>query len=342
MVDTVKIYTMITKNVYNYIHSQSIVKSAFDFGTGEIIYEIVNNHLSGSYDNRFSVNVGYGAKYNFVDNYYIEIEGSLHKIIEGQNAFNGFYNLQQIVKFFVEAVESSYNVKLPPLKHWFLQRCDIAICFDLKNNQNVCNYINNLRLCSYPKRNIKHYQDESIYCTGSSTTLKIYNKLLEFKKHDIKKFYNTPFDLINFCNKIDGFVRFECEIKKKKLEKVYNKKYIRVINIKYDDLKKIWSDEFMILLSMFKSDLYIVHKKEDIKNRLFNLYSKRQATILYNFYICLLCDGKDELFTRYSSTTYYRNLKYLKEAGIDLSQKFTLKLEDNYVEFNPFESQEVI
>ena len=44
-------------------------------------------------------------------------------------------------------------------------------------------------MCSYPRRNIKVYQDESIYLTGATTTLKIYNKMLEFKKHDIKKFY---------------------------------------------------------------------------------------------------------------------------------------------------------
>jgi len=35
-------------------------------------------------------------------------------------------------------------------------------------------------------------------------------------------------------------------------------------------------------------------------------------------------------------------LNYLKHAGIDLSQKYSLTLEDNHVEFNPFEMQEVL
>ena len=342
MIDTVKIYTMINKNIYNKIYHSAIIKSSYNLSTGEIFYEIVNDHLSGSYDNRLSVRVGSGVKYNFVDNYFLEVEGSYHKMIKGFNAFDGFYNIVEIAKFFIEAVESTYNVELPKLQHWFLQRADIAICYDLKDNQTVRNYINNIKLCEYSRRNIKHYQDESIYCTGTTTTLKIYNKLLEFQKHDIKKFYNTSFNLDKFIKKIYGFIRFECEIKKKKLESIYNKKYIRINEVNYKDLKQIWSDEFMKLLKLFESDLYIVRKKEDIKKRLYSLYTTRQANLLYNFYICYVSDGAKDVKTRFSKPTFYRYVKLLKEAGVDLSQKYTLELVDDYVYFNPFEAQEVL
>lgn len=342
MIDTVKIYTMINKQIYNKIYHSAIIKSSYNLGTGEIFYEVVNDHLSGSYDNRLSVRVGSGAKYHFIDNYYLEVEGSYHKLLKGFNAFDGYYNLYEIAKFFIEAVETTYKIELPGINHWFLQRCDIAICYDLGNNKNVRDYINNIKLCDYARRNIKHYQDESIYCTGTTTTLKIYNKLLEFQKHDMKKFYGTSFDLQNFMNKIDGFIRFECEVKKKKLESIYNKKYIRVKNVKYSDLKNVWSEEFMKLLKLFESDLYIVRKKEDIKRRLYSLYSARQANLLYNFYICLMADGEKEVKGRFAKVTYYRYIKLLKQAGVDLSQKYTLKLSDNYVYFNPFEAQEVL
>ena len=98
----------------------------------------------------------------------------------------------------------------------------------------------------------------------------------------------------------------------------------------------------MKLLKLFKSDLYVVRKKEDIKNRLYGLYTERQANLLYNFYICLMADGDLDIRERFSSTTYYRNIKMLKEAGVDLSQKYTLELADDYVYFNPFEAQEVL
>lgn len=342
MIDTVKIYTMINKDIYNKIYHSAIIKSSYNLKTGEIFYEIVNDHLSGSYDNRLSVRVGSGVKYQFVNNYYLEIEGSYHKMIKGFNAYDGFYNLYEIVKFFISALESTYKISLPGINHWFLQRADIALCYDLKNNENVRKYINNISLCNYGRRNIKYYQDESIYCTGTTTSLKIYNKLLEFKKHDMKRFYGTNFGLDNFMNKIDGFIRFECEIKKKKLESIFNKKYIRVNSVSYNVLKNVWSEEFMKLLKLFESDLYVVRKKEDIKERLYNIYSNRQASSLYNFYICLMADGYNDLRNRYPKNTFYRYIRLLKQAGVDLSQKYTLNLADNYVYFNPFEAQEVL
>lgn len=343
MIDTVKIYTMINKNVYDRIYNNSILRSSCNMGTGEIYYEIVNDSLKGSFDSSLSVRVGSGSKYGFVDNYYLEVEGSYHKIINGHNSFDGFYSLREIYKFFISAVEYAYKVKLPNFKHWFLQRVDIAICFDLNNNNSVRTYINNLNLCSYPRRNIKFYRDESIYLTGTTTTLKIYNKMLEFKKHDMKKLYKSNFDIDNFLRKIDGFIRFECEIKKKKLESIFNKKYIRVKDIDYKVLKKVWCDEFMKLLKICDSSLYLVKSREDIKTRLYDLYTDRQASILYNFYICGMAEGFEDLKKRFSSTTYYRNIKLLKSAGVDLTQKYKLLLKDyNVIDFNPFTAKEVI
>ena len=38
--------------------------------------------------------------------------------------------------------------------------------------------------------------NESLYLTGTTTTLKIYNKLLEFRKHDLRKLSKTDFDVL--------------------------------------------------------------------------------------------------------------------------------------------------
>lgn len=343
MIDTIKIYTMIDKNIYNKIYNNSIIKSSYNKKDGEIYYEIVNDKLEGSYSSSLSVRVGSGAKYKFVNMYYIEIEGSYHKVINGYNSHNGFYNLQSIVNWLIGAIENAYNIKLPTLKHWFLQRIDIAICFDLGTNEDVRKYINNLSLCSFPRRNnIKHYQDESIYCSGTSSTLKIYNKMLEFKKHDMKKMFNLNFNIDNYLDKIKGFVRFECEIKKKKLESIYCKKYIRVRNVSYNDFYEVWKCEFMKLLNMFESDLTIVRNKEDIKRRLYTCYSERRASVLYAFYSSIILDGITEVKKTVPKRTYYRYIKDLKAVNIDLSQKYTVSAERDTVDFNPFEWKEVV
>ncbi len=262
--------------------------------------------------------------------------------MNGYNSHNGYYNIYSICNNLIEIVNNYYNIRLPKVQHWFIQRIDIAICYDLKNNENVRKYINNLSMCQYPRRNLKTYQDESIYLTGSTTTLKIYNKLLEFKKHDLKKLKTTNFDIFTYMNIIDGFIRFECEIKKKKLIDLYNTKFVRVRNINYEELKKVWCEEFMKLLKLFDNDLIIISDKKEIERRLYTLYNERKASILYNFYLSIMVDGIREVKKRTKKSTYYRNIKELKNANIDFSQTYKIDLKKDIIEFNPFQYKEVV
>lgn len=343
MIDTIKIYSEIPFEIHNSIKCKSIVKSSIDNQTGEIMYEIINGHLEGSYSSSLSVRVGCGSKYSFSDlGYFIEIEGSYHKMKMGYNSHNGFYDLQEICKNLIKIVENFYKVDLPCIENWFLQRCDIAICFDLLNQNNVKYYINSLCRCSYPRRKIKTFFDESLYSSGTTTTLKIYNKYLEFKKHDMKKFLFTDFDIQKYVEKIQGFVRFECEIKKKMLIKLYNEKHIKILDVKYEDLKKVWSDEFMKLLNLSNNELQIVRGREDVKNRLLKVYKKSKAMRLYNFYCAIQIEGIIDVKNSFQRCSYYRNISDLKQASVDFSQIYKIEeIEQSHFYFNPFESQEV-
>ena len=341
MIDTIKIYSEIDFNIYDKIKSLSIVKNSIDNSKNQLLYEIINDHLDGSYDSRLSVRVGCGSKYHFVDKgYYIEIEGSYHKIVRGYNSHNGYCDLHFISKSLIEIVELSYNIELPKFENWYLQRCDIAMCYNLKSQENVTSYINSLSRCQYPRRNVKFYYDESLYLSGTTSTLKIYNKMLEFKKHDIKKFNSSEFNLQNYLEIIKGFIRFECEIKKKMLIKIYNEKHIKILNVKYEDLKKVWEDEFMKLLKFIKNDLEIVRNREEVKARLNELYKTSKANRLYNFYCAIQLNGLIDIKENTSSSVYYRNIKELKDAKIDFSQSYKVE-EFELFYFNPFEFKEV-
>ncbi len=342
MIDTIKVYTEIEKEIYDKIKSLSIVKNSVDNSKNELLYEIINDHLDGSYDSRLSVRVGCGVKYGFaVLGYYIEIEGSYHKIIKGYNSHDGYCDLEFIVENLIQMVELSYNIKLPELENWYLQRIDIAICYDLENQNNVKSYINSLSRCQYPRRNVKFYYDESIYLSGTTTTLKIYNKMLEFKKHDFKKFNGKNFDLKEYLDTIKGFIRFECEIKKKLLSKMYdNAKHIKVLDVSYEKLKNVWCDEFMKLLKFVRNDLNIVRGREEVKKRLNSLYKISQSNRLYNFYCAIQLNGLIDTKENMSKATYYRNIKALKEAKVDFSQSYKVE-EIEVFYFNPFEFKEV-
>lgn len=341
MIDTIKIYTEINKETYMTIKSKSIIKNSINNNNNTLLYEIINDHLEGSFDSRLSVRVGCGSKYGFVDlGYYIEIEGSYHKIVKGYNSHNGYYDLQFIANSLIEIAELTYNIELPNFDNWYLQRADIAICYNLGNQENVKSYINSLSRCQYPRRNAKFYYDESLYLSGTTTTLKVYNKMLEFKKHDIKKFTNADFDLLKYLDKIQGFIRFECEIKKKMLVNLFGQKHIKIINVKYDDLKKIWSDEFMKLLKFIEKDLNVVRSREEVKERLNKIFKPSKASRLYNFYCAIQLNGLVDTKESMTKSVYYRNIQELKSAKIDFSQSYKIE-EIQIFYFNPFEAKEV-
>lgn len=342
MIDTIKMVTMIPFNLYNIIQNFSNVKTSFNNETGQIHYKIVNDNIEGTYSSNLSIRIGEGGKYNFAHMYYLEIEGSYHKIKKGYNSHNGYYNLQFVCYELIKIVENNYKIKLPALRHWFLQRIDIAICYDLKNQANVTSYINNLSSCNYPRRNIKHYEGETVYLTGSTTTIKIYNKLKEFNKHDKKKFKDTNFDISSYLNQIQGFVRFECEIKKPKLKKLYNSNYVRINRIYYKDLKEVWKKEFQKFFKLIENDFSIIRDKEEVRKRLSNLYRPIRAKNLFNFYLLILVEGIQEIKRRTNKSTYYKNISDLRKANIDITQKFDVNMLDNRVEFNPFDSKEII
>ena len=344
LIDTVKIYSAISAEIYNKIYNNSIVKSSINRKDGQILYEIVNDHLEGSYSSSFSVRVCCSSKYSGLeDNYCIELEGSYHKIWKGYNSHNGVYNLQYIVSEFILLTENAYNIKLPPLEKWYLCRIDIAKCFDVSNQRNVCDYINSLGSCKYARRNCDFYADRDLYIPGTTSTLKIYNKLLDFIKHDQKKFKNTDFPLEKYINEIQGFIRFEVEIKKKKLLNIFgeNLKNISVKNLEYWEFEKVWSDEFMKLLGILDNDLKIVKGKEEVKKRLITIYGQNKGIRLFNFYCSIQLSGIDFIKKDMSKSVFYRNIKDLKDARIDYSQSYTL-YEIPTFWFNPFEVEEVI
>lgn len=342
MIDTVKILAPISKEIYYKILRFSDVKKSFNVETGELYYEIISSSLEGSYSSSLSVRVTSGSPYDLCTDVII-VEGSYHKITKGQNAFDGFTSVQQVCKGLIKLVEFAYKIKLPELRHWFLQRIDITNCFDLQKNEYVCRYINNLAKCRYPRRKLRFYDDESIYVSGKSTTLKIYNKLLEFRKNDMNKIRKTDFDIVTFMNKIQGFIRFEVEIKKRKLTDYYNKKYIRVDRIYYEELMKIWSEEFMRLLKLCDNDLEPITDKDLIEARLFRIYGSKRGRTLYNFYLQVLIDGFKNVKNRMSDSFYYRNIRDLKNANIDISQTQRVVFEENeFISFNPFTYEMVV
>lgn len=285
----------------------------------------------------------------FYKDYILIVEGSCHKLVWGQNAYKGFYDLEVVVCVLKEFVENAYNIKLPVYDKWFLQRVDISKCYDLLTQNRVINYINSLSNLDFPRRNLKYYKDSCLYFTGTTTTLKIYNKFLEYKVHDKSKLLKTDFDVEDFENKVKGFVRFEVEIKKKKLQSMFEKKYTAKMknlyckDFDYSDFEKIWCDEFMKVLKVNYTDFKKVSNKLSVKNRIYKNYNDSYASSLYNFYLSLVIDGCKSVRNNTSKSTYYRKIKELKDLGIDfVSNKISIVYSNKSDFIDIFEMKEVV
>ena len=334
MIDTVKIYSAISSDVAKKIESFSLVKSCYDNYNNVYNYKITNDSLKGSYDNSLSVRICAGSLFKLSSSYCIIVEGSLHKLTRCQNAYNGYYDFEYVCQTLIDIVSKYYDVDLSN-NSWYVQRVDIALCFDLHSNSNVCKYINNMSLSSYNRRKSKFYTDECLYFSGTTTTLKIYNKLLEFRKHDVKN-YMKFFNVFEFENKIKGFIRFECEIKIKKLKILYNKNRVLVTDVSYNDLLSIWRSEFMVVYKFCDNNLKKVEKREDVHKLLFSTFKASKALRLYNFYCGILLNGYYDTKIYTPRNIFYRNILELKKLNINFSKK--IEADEHYepVRFNPF------
>ena len=181
-------------------------------------------------------------------------------------------------------------------------------------------------MLDYPRRKPQHYKDCGIYFSGTTTTLKIYNKLLEFNKNDRAKLKNMElFNIFEHIQKIKGFVRFEVEIKNKKLLDMFQKKYgaivknVRCKDFEYFDFEGIWVDDFMKVIKVNFNGMKLISDKEEVRNRLLKLYDSDLGFNLYNFYLSIIVDGYKKIQEITPSSTFYRKINKLKNAGVDFS-----------------------
>ena len=120
-----------------------------------------------------------------------------------------------------------------------------------------------------------------------------------------------------------------------------NEKHIKVVKVNYEKLKVVWKEEFMKVLQFIKNDLEIVRGREQVYNRLNELYKPSRANQLYYFYCSIQLNGLKDIKENTGKSTYYRNIKHLKEAKIDFSQSYKIE-EKKIFYFNPFECKEVV
>lgn len=271
MIDTIKFEVHgISKRMHARIQKSLDSHLIVNNESGEIYREITKGFLRGSYDyriclqwktERYSViktdvtyNVGNiiipaedkTAPVLIESRPYLLIEFSLPKFYEGVNFLNSDFSedlcrllLTRDKLCFYAWLQKITGAILPGPENWKIQRLDCAECFEFYNHQNIIDFISLLRNLTYPRRKKPTFWHDSLYISGSTTTVKLYNKHPEFKKHDYPRLSAVFRDKLQAQRVLDltyGKLRFEVEFKRKKL--------IALGIYRVSDLCKIdWSQE---------------------------------------------------------------------------------------------------
>jgi II/X family phage/plasmid replication protein len=283
--------------------------------TGEVEFEFFSSNIKlGSYNRTVAI-----KSTNVPQGFFVEF--SVPKYAKGNNVEMIYpHELPAIMAQLYDDLCTFMSYKLPDFQSWPVYRLDVCYNWLFKDENEATYAMDFLRRIDFPRKKKSVYNTSVMYI-GSAYTVKFYAKGTEFKKNDFNKIdINRATSLQAWADRI---VRFEVNLRRTylqdffKLEKVYLKDVIddQVIL----DILKFYLEKkaFFYLNANSMTD-------ENIKQILFNKYTKQKAVRLYQFYKDFYFDTEmKDMFLRggLNRTTIYRYKKDLKEAGIGISSE---------------------
>lgn len=351
MIDTIDIYSeKISPELYAELLTKSVIKTARHQIEDKvhILYEFANCTYQNSYSSKILISLCtekwiYNERLKIAEKItcspYLRIVGSLHKFFLGTNVFGGSDNLKYQVLFLLNSIEKDMELIniLPGYDSWFINRIDYAKIYNVGTQKNVLEYFNSLQNVKYPRSKTLYFEGESIYKGGRATSIKIYNKMAEYKRNDYKRWKKMHEEKANaILDASAPLIRCEVEIKKPKLQYDFKKQEIKLneINKKYMD--KIYKIEIYRMLNEGE-EMNKIKNNAQVRMILQNQLSSEMSRLVYGFYNDLCLNGYKAVKETLPKTTYYRYQKILKELGINYINH-DIKNE-NVVYFNPLTAQ---
>lgn len=315
MYDTISIKSPCISDLdYNEIRQAVKRVESIDLTTGEVNWQLTTCDILGSYDSRIIVK--FGAMNS------ITITGSPHKFIMGHNVYGGPVKIKKCCKYLVMLVSKKLGLSLPSWRKWELMRADITYNFKLSSKEEVEEFFKMMRGCTYPRRQPANFGVNSVYFKGVSTTLKAYNKGPEFRIHDKPRLeklirngmYNGNIkELIDIGNRI---VRFECEVRKRKLK--YDKINNRCSTLKDKYFKKVYKNEVNKVLKEGESEMEIVRDINGVKNRLNSIFPKRKARNLFAVWSRIQMESERTVKNSVCKKTWHNYKNDFASAGVSM------------------------
>lgn len=356
-IDTVKLRSpSIDEGTACFLEKQCVLKQGLQLSTGEILYEMTQGNLDGSWDSRIMFKVcredwivdKKGRPQQVPCDPYVIVEASYHKFFYGQNIYGNPTNFQELSRLFInmlgELLGGDHEI-FHEAEKWQVRRVDWAEMFRLtKPAQDE--FFRALKNCKFPRRALKEAKyDSAVHYPGKFTTLRIYGKGPEFKIHDLPRlrraltayamrqlaeakktglrviFDHTGFQYIERKLKAlqrlaNNRLRAEVQINADKLHHDFKGRYPLVSEITDDYLINIYQDQMFKLLREGKSAMDTVRTSDAVKARLDSVYGVRSANSLFSFWMLLAGRGEVLVKASFSKAQFYANRKALVDAGI--------------------------
>ncbi len=334
MLDTVKLHSpYISQEIASQVEHYLNTRRGVENSTGNVMYEIVGGEvqLAGSYDHRIRVAVlrrravwvpGRGGQrgQTVMEDCppYLEVEGSIHKAMVGHNVWGGPPSIREPLIWMVFDLCRYFDCWLPYAPTWKIRRLDWANIYDLGSHALVGDYLWAMNQAVYPRRHPQKYGRSGAFFPGDATSLKFYHKGVEFQRHDYGRIRRSILGGVQLAEQVraraDSLLRVEVSIKAPALDRAYDGSPLvdNVIPVWVADL---WEREVQKVVREGRSDMEVVRKFVDVRERLYSLHSSRLASSLNATWVSLATLGEEQTKSHMSHDTWYRHRRYLEQAG---------------------------
>lgn len=275
---------------------------------------------------------------------YLRLEFSSPKILFGHNLVSidieGFISACSLVR---DQFEKMTGVLLPGPGQWYIYRLDVCANFLLDDIENVKSYIRYIQRLDYPRRPGNSYKDTGLYFASRHSTLKVYCKGEEFKKHDAVRFADSDF-CYELQKEANNILRIEVELKRR-IRYLIDKYEVEHIGVFFNRFKgSVCFEDFLQVVNIEEELRYTMRKflvgeetkvmrSRDVFGKLCSSLGERAARSAYAVYMMLVTQGQSEVKRAIPERTYYRYVRIFRELGISVVASDVVK--DDSFEENP-------
>jgi hypothetical protein len=300
--------------------------------TGEVFYEFTSGQLSGTWDHRILLQVK-RERYESVPlpsgrtstslrpcEPFVHIEGSPHKAMLGHNVYGGPTGVKETASWLVDNIGRRLGVPLPSALAATCSRVDLAAVQQLRPDA-LDLLLGDLFTARFPRRGKPlGAPGESVASYGRTTSVKLYDKLAEFLRHDAKRLRGIipPAQLLDLRNWASGLLRVETEIKAPKLRALHQGKLPQVHELNDALLTSVHETEVTRFLREGVRPMTTVRTSEEVKARLYQFYADKPATArtLLSTWIQFSALGEESTRRGMTRPTFYRHRQQLQAAGV--------------------------